>query len=157
MRYTAKSLIEDLRSFNKNTAAGLGTVYVLYGGRNGYTATDEYRVDNVGCLVCHGALEAGTPKEAHIGLYKVHQPKVYKFTRQQAKAIAVIYGIDFTKDFYQISSSQVGLLVDLAKKSKYRKPKTANGSTGRYFFDHLKNKVKISDLAGHFACVGLTD
>ena len=34
-------------------------------------------------------------------------------------------------------------LVKLAKASKYRKPRNANGSLARYFYEHLNKRVKI--------------
>jgi hypothetical protein len=47
-------------------------------------------------------------------------------------------GIDIHANFHTLSSSQVGVIVELAKDCGYRKPKNANGSTGRYYFAALK-------------------
>ncbi len=61
----------------------------------------------------------------------------------EAYELAKKGGINFKKDFYQQSSFGVSELVAIAKLAGYRKPITANGSTGRYFFAHLerlKNK-----------------
>lgn len=49
-------------------------------------------------------------------------------------------GIDFSADFHTLSFSDAELLAEWAKRTKYRKPKNANGSTGRYFFEHLKRR-----------------
>ena len=47
-------------------------------------------------------------------------------------------GIDIRANFYTLRASQVGVIVDLAKQSGYRRPKNANGSTGRYYFSALQ-------------------
>lgn len=47
------------------------------------------------------------------------------------------HNIDFTADFHTLTSSQVDGLVHWAKAYGYRKPKSANGSTGRYFYAFL--------------------
>lgn len=47
-------------------------------------------------------------------------------------------GINFEQDFHELRSDAVDFLVELAKTYKYRKPRHANGSTGRYFFQLLK-------------------
>lgn len=49
-------------------------------------------------------------------------------------------GISLTADFHTLTSSQVEVLVDLAKALNYRKPKNANGSTARYCFDALRRQ-----------------
>ncbi len=41
-------------------------------------------------------------------------------------------GVNFGKDFF--AQSVGGLCAELAREYGYRKPKNANGSTGRYFF-----------------------
>jgi len=62
-----------------------------------------------------------------------------KFT---ATDIATRHHIDLTKDFYTLTSSDVGRVLDAAKEAKYRQPANANGSRGRYFFERLKRAVK---------------
>ena len=42
------------------------------------------------------------------------------------------------EDFHRLSSAQVDGLLDVADRFKYRKPKNANGSRGRYFHAHLE-------------------
>jgi hypothetical protein len=44
-------------------------------------------------------------------------------------------------DFHTLSSSQVDALLTEADFFRYRKPKNANGSRGRYFHAHLQRKV----------------
>jgi len=49
-------------------------------------------------------------------------------------------GVDFRADFH---SQNIGLLMaELAKDYGYRKPKNANGSTGRYFFQLLQRVTR---------------
>lgn len=49
-------------------------------------------------------------------------------------------GIDINADFHTLTSSQVDVLVDLAKTQGYRKPVQANGSTARYYFAAVQRK-----------------
>jgi hypothetical protein len=65
-----------------------------------------------------------------------------KLSNEQAKRDLIKAGIDFNEDFHTLPSSKVDLIVEAAKACKYRKPATASGSTGRYFFYHLA-KVKV--------------
>lgn len=47
-----------------------------------------------------------------------------------------------TQDFHaQSSSSKNADLVAIARLKGYRKPKTASGSTARYFFEYLNRKA----------------
>ena len=65
-----------------------------------------------------------------------------KMTKEEAIKIAVENGINFNEDFHVLSSGKVDTLVDLAKKVGYRKPESASGSRGRYFFYHLKRAIR---------------
>jgi len=67
----------------------------------------------------------------------------HTISKFEAYELAKKAGIKFHKDFYQHSLSETGELAAIAKLAGYRKPVTASGSTGRYFFYHLqrlKNK-----------------
>lgn len=50
------------------------------------------------------------------------------------------------ENVYKLPLSKLGELADEAKKHGYRKPKNANGSTGRYFHDHLQRSASKSRL-----------
>jgi len=58
-----------------------------------------------------------------------------KISKHEAYKMAKKVGVDFNKDFH--AQSYGAELAALAKLAGYRKPKNANGSTGRYFFAHL--------------------
>ncbi len=60
-------------------------------------------------------------------------------SKEEAIKLAKAEGVDFDKDFLAQSFGE--FLADLAKRCGYRKPKNANGSTGRYFFSHLEKIV----------------
>ncbi len=65
-RYTARRLEEDVEQFNERlkTAGCLKRFEV--GGRNGYTAVDQYSVTEDGDRPCSGVdcmVAAGTPRE----------------------------------------------------------------------------------------------
>lgn len=57
--------------------------------------------------------------------------------KDAARAHLSACGVDFSADFHALPSDQVQALTDYAKAHGYRKPKNANGSTGRYFFAML--------------------
>jgi len=63
-----------------------------------------------------------------------------KISKLDAYKMAKKLGVNFNKDFH--AQSYGTELSQLAKMSGYRKPKSASGSLGRYFFDHL-NKLRI--------------
>ena len=50
-------------------------------------------------------------------------------------------GIKLTEDFHTLNSMQIESLLSEAKLHGYRKPKNANGSTARYFFEACKRKA----------------
>jgi hypothetical protein len=55
-----------------------------------------------------------------------------------AYTTAIRLGVNFKRDFH--AQNVGGQLGELAKQFGYRKPKSANGSTGRYFFYLLKRR-----------------
>lgn len=62
-----------------------------------------------------------------------------KLSRCEAKKMAKRMGWDFNKDFHaQGTIADKTELTALAKLKGYRKPKTASGSTSRYFFEYLR-------------------
>lgn len=64
-----------------------------------------------------------------------------KLSKQQAKSYLQSKGINFSSDFHSLSHSQQSLIAEVARKAGYRKPRTASGSTARYFFKHLSGKI----------------
>ena len=64
-----------------------------------------------------------------------------KITKLEAYKLAKEAGADFDKDVYAQSIGVLNNLAEIAKLAGYRKPKSASGSTGRYFFEHL-NKLR---------------
>lgn len=55
-------------------------------------------------------------------------------TSYEATTLSHAYHIQLRKDFCTLSSSEVGRVLEAADAWKYRKPKNANGSRGRYFY-----------------------
>ena len=63
-----------------------------------------------------------------------------KISKTEAIRLAEKIGVNFNKDFH---SQSFGVeLAALAKLVGYKKPKNANGSTGRYFFNYLQRFKK---------------
>ena len=58
-----------------------------------------------------------------------------KLSKFEAYKLAKRQGVKFNKDFH--AQSKGNELAAIAKLTGYRKPKSASGSTGRYFFYHL--------------------
>ena len=56
---------------------------------------------------------------------------------ERALQLAIAHGVDFDTDFHAQSFGD--FLSELAGRFGYRKPASANGSTGRYFFQLLKH------------------
>ena len=63
-------------------------------------------------------------------------------TRQEATILCKQYQIDTAKEFYTLSSTEIGRVLDAAKLAKYRRPKNANGSKARYFFEALRRAME---------------
>lgn len=51
-------------------------------------------------------------------------------------------GVPLGADFHRLHSSQVDALLAEADRLKYRKPRNANGSRGRYFHDLLQRRAR---------------
>lgn len=58
----------------------------------------------------------------------------------KAVSAAIHQGVRFDIDFHAQSKGEV--LAELAKEFGYRKPRDANGSTGRYFFQRLQRQYE---------------
>lgn len=65
-----------------------------------------------------------------------------KITKLEAYKLAKKAGADFNKDVYAQSIGVLSDMAAIAKLAGYRKPKSASGSTGRYFFEHLERLRK---------------
>ena len=61
-----------------------------------------------------------------------------KLTRQEARRLAERLRINFSKDYHQLRSTDINLLLEVHKLTNYRKPASASGSTGRYFYYYLQ-------------------
>lgn len=58
-----------------------------------------------------------------------------------AKALLKARGVDVSAhDFFELRSSDVGIVLEVAKAAGYRKSKTAPGSTARMFYQYLGRK-----------------
>ena len=61
--------------------------------------------------------------------------------REQVKAILAGCGVDPQTDYDALTSTQVDALLIKADAWRYRKPKNANGSRGRYFHAMLIRRL----------------
>jgi hypothetical protein len=60
-----------------------------------------------------------------------------RVTPGMARDLLAAYDISRSADFHTLSSEQVDALLASADAFKYRKPRNANGSRGRYFHAYL--------------------
>lgn len=61
-----------------------------------------------------------------------------RLNHREVKALLKLAGINFAKDFHELSSSDATLLAEYAKLAGYRKSKNAPGSTARMYFQLLE-------------------
>jgi hypothetical protein len=61
-----------------------------------------------------------------------------KATKQQAITALYYAGISIGQDYHELHSSDVSTVLVWAAKCRYYKPKNANGSRARYFFESLQ-------------------
>lgn len=71
-----------------------------------------------------------------------------KLTPQQAKALLIADGVDFSQDFHSQDRYVTGRLEELAKAAGYRKSKNAPGSTVRMFYQYLSRVAPVERGAG---------
>jgi len=60
-----------------------------------------------------------------------------KISPREAKQLLQSDGIDFRRDFHELSSSEVQRVLEVAHLASYRKSKNAPGSTARMYFQYL--------------------
>lgn len=63
--------------------------------------------------------------------------------RLNARETLRLCGIHIGSDFHTLRSCQIDALLVEADRVKYRKPRNANGSRGRYFHDMLQRRAKF--------------
>jgi hypothetical protein len=143
-RYTEKQCKIDVSYKNNYRIKLFNSNYFDVSPRNGYCAIDIYSIRSDGSLSCQSMLIGGTPKDCIQATYNYYEDKKVS-TREQAKVLLGMGGIDFTMDYHELDADSTFMLYSLAKITKYKKPSNANGSLSRYFFSHL-NKSKYSHL-----------
>lgn len=62
-------------------------------------------------------------------------------TRTDAHNILQNCHITLGADYHALPSEQVERLLECAKSTHYRKPRNANGSTGRYFHAYVQRQA----------------
>jgi len=56
--------------------------------------------------------------------------------KQNARAALTNHGVPLNRDYHTLPSATVEDIVEAAKAHRYRKPKNANGSTARCFYEY---------------------
>lgn len=60
---------------------------------------------------------------------------------QKAQDILFMCGLESRHDFHTLSSGEVEHLLEYANAHSYRKPRNANGSRARYWFNYLRRRA----------------
>lgn len=61
--------------------------------------------------------------------------------RTNARAVLAAAGVAVGQNFYTLDGAQIEALLEEADRVRYRNPKGANGSRGRYFHALLQRKA----------------
>jgi len=147
-RYLPSDLKKDVVRYNRYLAESGTSWFFVMQGRNGYQAIDIHYVTETGRTVCQTMLVGGSSREC-LNRIMSEYSAIYgelkhglKHTRAMAKTV-LSRDIDFNDDFHLLNFENTDHLNKWARLTNYRKPKNANGSLGRYFFQHLAKKVKV--------------
>lgn len=71
---------------------------------------------------------------------KEHHKQGY---RDNARATLGLLHVTEGQSFHTLSSSQVEQVLEMADRDKYRKPKNANGSRARYYYERLQRHARL--------------
>lgn len=149
-RFTPKDLQNSINHLNECLAHGISGYLFVNMPRNNMQAVDLHYVDSEGKLHNSGMAGAGSSREAYGEMWRVYQDRhgtIYHHetkTRKMAKTMLSRSGlINFNLDVCRLSQSQLIVLSDWAKATKYRKSRTSSHSTGAAFYIHLQKRVKI--------------
>lgn len=145
-RYTVRDLHEDVQRYNRYMAASGSNYFYVAADRYGYATADLYFVDDEGNGRRYRMLKRGAPQTCMVAVechHYNHSGMVCHMTRPTRIMAKIVLGqlIDFDDDFHILDSTAVEALATWAKLTRYRKSRNANGSTARYFFNHLAKKV----------------
>ena len=68
-----------------------------------------------------------------------------RMTRSEALALAARHRIPMGKIFHALCHDDVASVLVAAEERRYRTPRNANGSRGRYFYEHLQRAAARAD------------
>ncbi|AWY02852.1 hypothetical protein [Alteromonas phage JH01] len=147
-RFTISNLRANVAHYNTMLLSEGFPFFIVEQGRNGYQATDLYRVNADGSTGCERMIGGGSSRDvdswSETEHYKIRNGKPSKLTRQQCKRMLMLLGCDFGLDFHEnASTNHADALELLAKLSGYRKSRTAPCSLARAFYEHLQRKVEL--------------
>ena len=64
-----------------------------------------------------------------------------RMAKEEARAFCSVFGIDPRQDWHTMSSGMKEAVLKAADSRKYKAPKNANGSRGRYFAEYLRRAL----------------
>lgn len=63
-------------------------------------------------------------------------------TQLNARQVFIMWNISPDQDFHVLSSSQVDEILKEADRVRYQKPRNANGSRARYFYERMQRHAR---------------
>lgn len=70
------------------------------------------------------------------------KPRYAQGARTEARAALTLINAELGQDFHTLSAEQVDRILKLADHHRYRKPKNANGSRARYYYQLLQRRAR---------------
>ena len=72
------------------------------------------------------------------------KPRGRAVIRAHAQALLSLWNADIGQNFYTLSPSQVVQVLEEADRVRYRKPASANGSRGRYYYQLVQRAASVA-------------
>lgn len=115
-----------------------------------YLTAPEARALAAALLRAARSVESEDFADSNVGTFRLEEANfkgkpMARLTPSDARALASQYGFDFRADFHALPSSVVDRVLAAADFRRYRKPKNANGSRGRCFFEYVARTASQKD------------
>lgn len=142
-----KDLISKCKEINRTRIENLNNTLYRVNTLNSESPIQVKFITPLGSVISSDYNIDSSSEESEIDkLYNHHfNSTSYISTRQQAKVILFLAGLNFNKAHYQLSDYHIELLREAAQLTKYRKPINSTKPIESHFFNHLK-KDKYNNL-----------
>lgn len=76
------------------------------------------------------------------------KPRHVAGARQNAQAVLAAINAAIGQDFHTLTTSQIELVLEEADRVRYQRPRNANGSRARYFYQLLQRQAQRQEAEG---------